>query len=234
MSHINSLDYEIFSAVRLWEESIVRKLTIVKLKFLENGKVLDLLDLLLKTVGSCFIWTMFCLAKYQLIQDRLRKEVKEKINSTPKSNTWEAISSMKFLDCVIKESLRLYPPAPAVERESIVDDVIGDYYIPKGTKLFLCLAVTHRLEKFWKDPLTFNPDRFMEEKNYDNFTFSPFGLGSSSCIGKKLALIEVKVIFTILVSAFRFEILPESEDVKLARYTVLQPDRDIFVKISPI
>ena len=93
----------------------------------------------------------------------------------------------------------------------------------------------YRLEKFWKDSLTFNPDRFMKTNvNSEAFSYIPFGIGNDACIGKKMALMEVKVIIAILVAAFQFELLPECKDIKLVRQLLLQPDRNIVVKISPV
>lgn len=69
--------------------------------------------------------------------------------------------------------------------------------------------------------------------NRDAFSYLPFGVGSEACIGKKIALMQIKVIISTLVAAFQFDILPECKHVKLVRRLLLHPDRDIVVKISP-
>jgi cytochrome P450 len=88
---------------------------------------------------------------------------------------------------VIKETLRLFPPAPAVPRETMEDTNIGGYDIPKGTRLFISVWSVHQNEEWYPEPTVFKPERWDdtgdEDKKRPAYAWLPFGLGPHKCIG---------------------------------------------------
>lgn len=111
---------------------------------------------------------------------------------------------MKYLDCVVKESLRIYPSVPLIGRK-VVEDVefselsefnnkliLNTYTtyilvgktIPAGTNIGIAIYVLHRDERFFPDPLKFKPERFLDEDKKHPYCFVPFSAGSRNCIGK--------------------------------------------------
>jgi len=102
--------------------------------------------------------------------------------------TSEMISQLKYLDMVIKESLRIYPSVPGIGRVLSEDVVIDGVTIPKGTDITIQIHVMHNSKRFWEDPEVFDPERWSLEnsKDKDPFLYIPFSAGNRNCIGKSL------------------------------------------------
>jgi len=100
--------------------------------------------------------------------------------------TLEDTTHLKYLGACIKESLRLYPSVPAIERYISEDIELGGYKIPSGASLSIHIYALHRNESFFPDPLVFKPERFMFEESGSQhpFAFIPFSAGPRNCIGK--------------------------------------------------
>ncbi|KDP45300.1 hypothetical protein JCGZ_15165 [Jatropha curcas] len=121
------------------------------------------------------------------------------------------IEKLVYLQAVIKETLRLYPPGPlAVPHEAVEDCYISRYYIPKGTRIFANLWKLHRDPNVWSNPDEFLPERFLanEGKNVDfsgqNFEYIPFGSGRRSCPGINFAIQAIQMTVARLLQAFSF------------------------------
>ncbi len=113
-----------------------------------------------ETSSIALSWTLYFLAQYPDVQEKLRREVKESLNE--QEGTWETYESMKYLSAVINESMRLRPPASVYRRKVIQDDNILGYDIPADSLIVISPYVLHRKPEYWSDPETFNPDRFLE------------------------------------------------------------------------
>lgn len=103
------------------------------------------------------------------------------------------ISQLVYLQAIVKEILRLYPPATLLAREFSEDCVISGYHVPKGTRLITNLWKMHIDPRTWSDPLAFKPERFLTaQKDVDfkgkNFEYIPFGTGRRVCPGTSLGL----------------------------------------------
>lgn len=114
-----------------------------------------------ETTSVSMMWTLYELARHPDIAEQIREEIQLVLKDSSKM-TWAKLAELKFLGNVIKESLRLHPPAAIVTRTVKEDDVIGGYEIPKGTTVALGIGVVHHSPKFWKDPHAFDPRRFDE------------------------------------------------------------------------
>ncbi len=111
---------------------------------------------------------------------------------------------------VIKETLRLYPPAPVYMRDAIAEDVLGGYRIPAGTAIMLSPYFTHRHPDFWDDPLSFDPDRWTPEAEAARHpqAYHPFAAGQRICIGNNFSLLESHLLLALLARRFRPSLLP--------------------------
>jgi cytochrome P450 family 714 subfamily C len=125
---------------------------------------------------------------------------------------------------VIQETLRLFPPASLVARETFRDIKIGTLYIPKNVNMWIPVSTMHHDKSIWgPDADKFNPDRFANgisgacKKPY---LFMPFGLGARTCLGQNLALVELKVILALIVSKFKFVLAPEYQHSPTFRLVV--------------
>nr|CAD7202246.1 unnamed protein product [Timema douglasi] len=160
--------------------------------------------------------TLLCFASYFLalnedVQDRLQAEIDLVFDDEV---TYETVHSMKYLDMIISESLRLYPPVIAVDRVcekpfSIpASDDQPAITFNKGDLAWIPIYCLHRDEDYFPDPERFDPERFSEEnkKNIKPFTYLPFGLGPRSCIGNRFALMETKVALIHLLARFNLKV----------------------------
>ena len=113
-----------------------------------------------ETSSVALSWSLYYLAQYPDIQEKIRREVKETL--TEQEGSWEAYESMEYLTAVINESMRLRPPVSVYRRKVIRDDNILGYNIPADSVIVISPYVLHRKSEYWSDPETFNPDRFLE------------------------------------------------------------------------
>ncbi|RDD43709.1 Cytochrome P450 3A8 [Trichoplax sp. H2] len=139
-----------------------------------------------ETTASALAYTSYLLALNPDVQQRLLDEIDEKC---PKGTTVtsELVSSLPYLDMVLSESLRIYPPAYIVNRIAKNDIVIGGVLIPKDVVAAIPIYGIHHNEKLWPDPKKFIPERFTPEEKAKRHPFAhlPFGNGPRNCIGMR-------------------------------------------------
>ncbi|KAI5443212.1 cytochrome P450 82A1 [Lathyrus oleraceus] len=171
------------------------------------------------TTAGTLTWAMCLLLKHPHVLEKLKEELNTYIGKERCVNESD-INKLVYLHAIIKETLRLYPPAPfSSPREFTEDCTIGGYHIKKGTRLMPNLWKIHRDPSVWPDPLEFKPERFLStHKDVDvrgqNFELLPFGSGRRMCAGMSLGLHMVHYILANFLHSF--EILnpsPESIDV---------------------
>ncbi|XP_037045357.1 probable cytochrome P450 6a13 [Bradysia coprophila] len=160
------------------------------------------------TSSTAISYTMTELAYNPDIQERVRQEVSERTESSNGEITYENIHEMPYLNQVINESLRRFPPAFTTLRQCIKDYPIPGtkHVLKKGQGLMIPIYQIHHDEQYWKDPYTFNPDRFTTEEiaKRPNLAFLPFGEGPRNCIGMRFALVNVKFAVATMVKNFKF------------------------------
>lgn len=177
------------------------------------------------------------------VQDRLREEIRQvKEDLDGKPLTYEILQGMKYLDMVVSETLRRWPPAVVTDRECNKDfhykDDDIDVTIKVGDHIWIPIVGYHLDEKYYPDPLKFDPERFNDENkaNIGQFTYLPFGVGPRSCIANRFALMETKAMLFHLVE--NFEIKPSEKStipMVLQKGTVqLIPEKGFFAKLVPV
>ncbi|MBF6084780.1 cytochrome P450 [Nocardia cyriacigeorgica] len=150
----------------------------------------------------------YYLGKHPDWQQRVRAEVRaaDRAGAPP---TIAELESMRDLDLVVKESLRLMPPVPGLVRRAVRDTEICGHYIPAGTPVDLAYQVNHLLPELWTDPEIFDPERFSEARREDKshrLAWMPFGAGSHKCIGMHFGTFEVKTVIAALVRDYEWTI----------------------------
>lgn len=165
--------------------------------------------------------TILLLAIHQQHQDKVVKEICNVLESAECDVTYEHLSKMTYLECVIKEALRLFPPAPIFARQCSDDVEMSCGKIQKGTILVINVAHLHRNEKYWGPHSDrFDPERFSPENSRDrpSYSYLPFSGGPRNCIGMKYAYITVKIVAAHLLRRYKFTSNLKMEDIR-TRYT---------------
>ncbi|XP_078686903.1 uncharacterized protein LOC144919351 [Branchiostoma floridae x Branchiostoma belcheri] len=184
-----------------------------------------------ETTSTGLSWLFLELSRHPEVQDRLRSEVRAVLPGDDTPMTWDLLDQIPYLMWVVKETLRLHPPAPNTFRQALNDDWLGQYPIPAGTVVNICPAALHRLSQYWEDPDTFNPERFASDVGRNPYTFLPFIAGPRTCIGSKFAMAEMRAVTAALVRQFRFDPVPGVEYKNKQRVT-MRPDPLLRLRLS--
>ncbi|XP_074034463.1 probable cytochrome P450 4aa1 isoform X2 [Leptinotarsa decemlineata] len=184
------------------------------------------------SLGSAVAFTLFHLAKYHDIQNRVLKEISDYEEGTKLSN--KELFGMKYLEQVIKETLRLAPSVPIFARVLTEDVVLDDVEFPRGTNIFISPFLTHRHPQIYPDPLKFDPDRFSTEnvENRHPFAYLPFSLGPRKCIGYQFALMEMKTIIFTILKKYELSLVPGHEEYTLTYRTTLRAKGGIWIRLK--
>ncbi|CAG8556378.1 3068_t:CDS:2, partial [Cetraspora pellucida] len=189
------------------------------------------------TTSLSLSWALYLLSKHPEIQDRLREELVQTFPDPNIQPTFDEIEHLKYLDSVVKETLRIIPPVSLLSRLATKDEVINGYFIPKGSMFGISVHAIHHNPSIWgEDATKFNPSRWFNpelKSKVTNFTYLPFNTGQRSCIGTKLALMEFKVILAVLIRNFLFNEV-EGNNVKKLYGAVTKPKPDIELLVSKI
>ncbi|GIY17062.1 cytochrome P450 3A13 [Caerostris extrusa] len=182
------------------------------------------------TTASTLSFASYQLALNQSVQDKLREEVDQVIQENNGQLTYEAVQSMKYLDNVIAETLRMYPPLIRLERCADTDFTLGDtgLTINKGTIITIPIYAMHRDPKLFPEPEQFDPDRFTAEERVkrDPYSYLPFGAGPRNCVGMRFALMEVKVCLAYVIAHFKINKCPKTMvplEFNLGQQGLIQP-----------
>ena len=125
---------------------------------------------------------------------------------------------------VLEESLRLFPPAALLSRECIAEDWLAGVRIPAGTTVSVAPYLLHRHRALWKNPDSFDPNRFLgaHREKIDRWAYIPFGAGPRVCIGMSFALQEAVIVLAHVLRAFCFDLLP-GHVVEMQQRITLRP-----------
>jgi cytochrome P450 len=158
-----------------------------------------------ETTGNALTWALFLLSQHPDWHRAACDEVRSTLASeTP---TLSELERLDVLDCVIRESLRLTPPAPWTTRIAATDAEVGGHHVPRGTEIVLSIFHTHRDETRYEQPDRFDPSRWRHIRP-DVFEFNAFSAGTRACIGSGFASLEMKTVLAMALRRFRVEFDP--------------------------
>ncbi|KAI4473305.1 hypothetical protein M0804_015409 [Polistes exclamans] len=189
------------------------------------------------TAANALTFLFSMLATFPDIQKKVYEELYDMYGSSDPVDvpfTMEDTKKMKYLDRVIKETLRLFPVAPVFGRTLCSDIKLNENVIlPKNCQVFVSIFTLHRKDKYWTDPLKFNPDRFLPG-NYNPKCFLPFSFGKRGCIGQIFAMIEIKAIASAVLRKFIVQIdKPISvENINLKFTVSFSPVETVFLRFN--
>ncbi|PBK72346.1 cytochrome P450 [Armillaria solidipes] len=178
-----------------------------------------------ETTASGLTWTLWLLANNKEHQSRLRDEVTPVFqeNSRPDYRT---LNGLEWLDCVIMESLRVMPPIPTTVRKTATTDYIDGVLVPEGTLLQICIRQINTWKHVWgEDAEEFRPERWLNLPKAYNPSYShlSFLSGPHSCIGKTMAIIEMKAVLASLILNFDFDLAYPGQEAKPASAITMKP-----------
>ncbi|XP_062032009.1 thromboxane-A synthase [Lepus europaeus] len=187
-------------------------------------------------ITNTLSFATYLLATNPDCQDRLLREVDRFKEKHPALEYCGLQEGLPYLDMVIAETLRLYPPAFRFTREAAQDCEVLGQRIPAGAVLETAVGALHYDPEHWPNPETFDPERFTAEAREQRrpFTYLPFGAGPRSCLGVRLGLLEVKLTLLQVLHKFRFEACPETQvPLQLDSKSALSPKNGVYVRIVP-
>ncbi|KAK4874006.1 hypothetical protein RN001_013366 [Aquatica leii] len=163
------------------------------------------------TSSTLLSFIAYELAMNNEVQKKLQEEIDETLNACNGKLTYESVHTMKYMDMVVSETLRKWPPGFVLDRYCVKDYLIepvnsGEkpFLIEKGTMVQMPIVGIHRDPKYFSNPDTFDPERFNDENknSIEHFTYLPFGSGPRNCIASRFALMENKILIFHLLSKF--------------------------------
>ncbi len=161
-----------------------------------------------ETSSTALSWTLYLLAKHPEAFLRVRAEADAAFGNEPPA--FAALRLLPYTQQVLQESMRLYPPAFALGRQPVADDLILGHPVPAGSIVFLSIAALHRDPAFWEKPDDFFPDHFDPaiEKERNRMAYLPFGAGPRMCVGNHFAMMEMQLLLALIVRRFDLELDP--------------------------
>jgi cytochrome P450 len=181
-----------------------------------------------ETVANALTWTWMLLGQNPACEARMHTEIDAVLEG--RTPTLDDLPRLKYTEMVFAESMRLYPPAWAMGRQSTVDVEIGPYKFPAGSYLFFSQYIMQRSPEQFPDPLRFDPERFTPEAKAGRpkFAYFPFGGGNRQCIGEAFAWMEGILLLATIAQQWRLRLVPDQR-IGLAPKITLRPDGPILV-----
>jgi cytochrome P450 len=182
------------------------------------------------TTANALKWTLYLLSEQPEVQDRAAEEARAALLAGEPA---AALEKLPYLRQVLDESLRLYPPAPRLERQAAEDDQLGPIAIRKGDLVAIWPWLVHRHRTLWEDPDVFDPERFAPEARaaQHRFQYIPFGAGPRVCIGAQFATAEALLVLAEWLARYRFAPVP-GHRVEVASDITLKPKGGLPLIVS--
>jgi cytochrome P450 len=193
------------------------------------GLMPQLFGAVFETCQNALIWTLFLLAQHPRVAGELLDELQTGLADAPP--TLAKIADLPWLDAVIKESMRLLPPAPMQARVAQEATSIAGNPVPKGSRILLSAFVTNRMPQRYPEPDSFWPERWASI-NPTSFEYLVFSAGPRNCPGYLLGMAMVKVAVAAILQRHRIEFSPKSRVDYIAR-PGLRPRGKVMASLHP-
>lgn len=184
-----------------------------------------------ETTARALGWTLYCLAEAPWEREPIEREIDAVLSREPDPAKW--LDAMPMTRAAFEEAMRLYPPAPSINREPIETDTYKDLTLVKGATVLAMPWTIHRHRGLWDRPDAFLPERFHpgNRERLDRYQYLPFGAGPRVCIGAAFAMQEAVIALAVLMSRFRFDTVAETNPWPVQKLTT-QPQGGLPMKVS--
>ena len=189
-----------------------------------------------ETTARALAWTLYCVANSPHIREAMEAEIDGVLASSAEPVAW--LDLMPNVRAAFEEAMRLYPPAPSINRASIADD---EWTSPSGERVEIPAGITvlimpwtlHRHALYWDKPRAFMPERFLPENRgkINRFQYLPFGAGPRVCIGATFALQEAVIALAVMMHRFRFDLTDETNPWPVQKLTT-QPQGGLPMRVT--
>uniref|UniRef100_A0A182QM30 Cytochrome P450 n=1 Tax=Anopheles farauti TaxID=69004 RepID=A0A182QM30_9DIPT len=188
--------------------------------------------------GVTIFYCLFELAQQPDLQERARTCVLETLEKYG-GMTYEALNDMPYIDQCLNETLRKYPLAINSTRVVTADySVPGtpQIVLPKGLNVIVPVYAIHHDPEYYPDPERYDPERFAADTSERRapYTFLSFGLGPKSCVGYRLAKIQLRAMMGMLLSSYAFSSCSETKDSRSAAHSVIKLEGELWLKVNRI
>ncbi|XP_062142423.1 probable cytochrome P450 4ac1 [Drosophila sulfurigaster albostrigata] len=185
------------------------------------------------TTSTCLTFTLLMLALHEDVQERCFEELQHLSNDDSDLTVFD-YNNLTYMECVIKESLRLFPSVPFFGRICTEECVVNGLILPKGTQINIHAFDIMRDPRHFPNPSEFQPDRFLPHNtlNRHPFAFIPFSAGQRNCIGQKFAILEIKVMLVSILRNFKLLPVTRLEDVLFEYGLVLRTQNSVKLMVT--
>ncbi len=175
-----------------------------------------------ETTAQALTFAFYLLCQNAEVADRLAAELDAVLDGRPPAVA--DVPNLVYTQAVVRETMRLYPPAWAIGRQALEDFELGGYFVRKGTQFLISQWVLHRDPRWWEAPEQFRPERWNDafSRQLPKGTYIPFGDGPRVCIGNHFALMEAVLLLATLAQTYRVAAVP-GETLSLSPSITLRP-----------
>ncbi|XP_060653756.1 cytochrome P450 4p1-like isoform X1 [Drosophila nasuta] len=186
------------------------------------------------TTSTGLIFALMNMSLYADKQELCYQEINEYIDDDFSNLDVNQIGKLQYLDCFLKESLRMFPAVPLTGRQAVREtELANGLILPAGTQIILHIFDIHRNIKYWDSPDEFQPERFLPEncKDRHTYAFIPFSAGQRNCIGQKFAKLEMKTLLIVVLKKYKILPLVDPKDFVFNTGLTLRTNNNIKVKL---
>lgn len=184
-----------------------------------------------ETTAVTLSWIWLLLAQHAEVEQKLHSELENVLGG--RAAVAQDISGLTFTDCIVKEAMRLFPPAWALVRTAMTDIDVGGYTIPAGSSVVMSQWVMHRDPRFYEEPELFRPERWLDDrsKSLPRFAYFPFGGGPRICIGASFAMTEAVLVLATIAQSWQMH-LTDALPPRPVPGITLRPEGGVHLRVT--